>query len=75
MKTMSLKLSITIHKDGRWYVAYCPELGVTSQGKNIEEAQENLLEAIELYIEDIPKKDLARFTETPFMKTIEVIKK
>lgn len=71
---MSLKFTTTYHKEGKWYVAYCPELGVTSQGKTLEEAQKNIQEAVELYLEDIPKNELARFTEMPFVKTIEVSK-
>lgn len=43
------------------YVAHCPELEITSQGKNVELALENLKEAIELYLEDedakIPERD------------------
>ncbi|MBI5036621.1 type II toxin-antitoxin system HicB family antitoxin [Candidatus Micrarchaeota archaeon] len=34
------------------YVAYCPELGVTSQGSTEKKARKNLKEAIELYLED-----------------------
>jgi predicted RNase H-like HicB family nuclease len=34
------------------YVARCPELGVTSQGKPEKSALENLKEAMELYLED-----------------------
>jgi predicted RNase H-like HicB family nuclease len=34
------------------YVARCPELGVTSQGKTEKNALKNLKEAIELYLED-----------------------
>lgn len=33
------------------YSALCPELGVASQCETIEEAEENLKEACELYIE------------------------
>ena len=33
------------------YSAFCPELGVASQGENIEDAKANLKEACELYIE------------------------
>ncbi len=33
------------------YSAFCPELGVASQGETIEEAEINLKEACELYIE------------------------
>lgn len=34
------------------FVAFCPELGVTSQGKTEKNALENLKEAVELYLED-----------------------
>ena len=41
-----------INKEGKWYVSKCLELGVVSQGKTIEEATENLKEAVELYLEN-----------------------
>ena len=44
---------MSIIQEGRFFVARCPELGVTSQGKSLVEAQKNLTEAIELYIESI----------------------
>ena len=70
---MSLKFTTTYHKEGKWYVAYCPELGVTSQGKTLEEAQKNIREAVLLYLEDIPKKELSGFFDAPFVKTLEII--
>jgi predicted RNase H-like HicB family nuclease len=36
---------------GGGYSALCPELGVASQGETIEEAEANLKEAVELYLE------------------------
>jgi len=33
------------------YSALCVELGVASQGETVEEARENLKEAVELYLE------------------------
>lgn len=69
---MSLKFTVIYHKEDSWYVADCPELGVASQGKTLEEAQENIQEAVELYLEDSPKEDLKRFTDTPFVKTLEI---
>jgi predicted RNase H-like HicB family nuclease len=36
---------------GGGYSALCPELGVASQGETIEEAETNLKEAVELYLE------------------------
>jgi len=40
-----------IKKEGAGYSACCPELDVCSQGKNVEEANENLKEAVTLYLE------------------------
>ncbi|BAY19571.1 hypothetical protein NIES2109_46090 [Nostoc sp. HK-01] len=48
---MSYKVSIVIEKDEYGYYAYCPELpGCQSQGNSLEEVQENIKEAVELYI-------------------------
>jgi predicted RNase H-like HicB family nuclease len=48
---MSYRPSVLITKEDDWYVARCPELSVTSQGKDLESARANLREAIELYLE------------------------
>jgi predicted RNase H-like HicB family nuclease len=45
-------LSAVVEKEGDFYVAHCVELQVTSQGKTIEEALENLKEAAELFLEN-----------------------
>ena len=55
---MSKKLTAIVTKEKKWYVAHCVELGVVSQGKTFEEAQENLKEAVELYIESFGSDDL-----------------
>jgi predicted RNase H-like HicB family nuclease len=38
------------------FVAYNPETGTTSQGESIDEAIENLREAVELYLEEFPMR-------------------
>ncbi len=48
---MIYKFTTIIKQEGKWYVAHCVELGVVSQGKTIEQAQKNLKEAVELYLE------------------------
>ena len=48
---MTYRFSALITKEDGWYVARCPELNVTSQGKDVESARANLGEAIELYVE------------------------
>lgn len=52
MAKRSMEFSSVVSKEGKWYVATCPELGVTSQGVTVEGSIENLREAIELYLED-----------------------
>ena len=39
-----------IRQRGGWYVAYCPPLDLTTQGKTKEEAKQNLVEASQLFI-------------------------
>ena len=45
------KLTAVIEKEDNWFVAHCPELGVTSQGKTIPEAEAMIREAVELFLE------------------------
>src|SRR5258705_13961033 len=40
-----------IEREGNLYVALCPKLDVASQGSSIENALENLKEAVALFIE------------------------
>jgi predicted RNase H-like HicB family nuclease len=40
-----------IEREGDGYVALCPELDIASQGDTINEAKDNLQEAIELFFE------------------------
>jgi predicted RNase H-like HicB family nuclease len=39
---------------GRWLVAFNPETGTTTQGKTVEQALENLKEAVTLFLEEHP---------------------
>jgi len=55
---MSKKFTAVITKEEDWYVAHCVELGVVSQGKSIEQAQKNLKEAVELYLESFGDGDV-----------------
>src|SRR5438876_1255485 len=40
----------TFKKADGWYIAHCPPLDVTTQGKTLAEAKRNLIEASELFI-------------------------
>ena len=62
MKTMNFKGTIIIKKEEEWFVASCLENNIASQGKTIDEAVENLKEAIILFYEneseiEIPKSE------------------
>ena len=48
---MNRKLTAIIEREGSGYVALCPELDIASQGDSIEQARENLQEALELFFE------------------------
>ncbi|MGB3267092.1 MAG: type II toxin-antitoxin system HicB family antitoxin [Microcoleus sp.] len=42
-----------IEREGDGYVSLCPELDIASQGDNIEEARQNIIEALELFFETV----------------------
>lgn len=67
-----MRFSVIITKEENWYVARCPELNVTSQGKSFEEAKANLKEAIELYIESFGTADIPREKEPPIWTSVEI---
>ena len=48
---MTHRFPVLITKEEDFYVARCSELGVTSEGDDVESARGNLREAIELYLE------------------------
>jgi predicted RNase H-like HicB family nuclease len=54
------KLTAVIEKEGKWYVATCPELGVASQGRTNDEAELMLQEAVELLLEDADDSEIRR---------------
>ena len=64
-----MKLSAILQKEGDWYVSLCPELDIASQGKTVEEAVNNLQEAVELYLED---EDVTVPDSTPIVTMFEV---
>lgn len=55
-----------LHKEGKWVVAECPEIGTVSQGKTAKEALKNLKEATALYLEEFPLKKIDPSVVTTF---------
>jgi len=60
LKVIGLKVGVTIHKDGQWYVAMDPVTGVASQGKSVDEALKNFQEAFGLWFENAEKWERER---------------
>lgn len=48
---MNYQMTAVIEREGDGYVALCPEMDIASQGDAIEEAWNNLHEAMELFME------------------------
>jgi predicted RNase H-like HicB family nuclease len=52
-EAMNVKLTAEIHRDGEWYVGFCPEVPeANGQGRTTEECVESLKEAVLLLMED-----------------------
>ncbi len=67
----TLELSAVVRREGRLYVALCPEFDVASQGKSVEEALSNLKEALELFLEDEDVEKPSR-VEAPIVTIVRV---
>jgi predicted RNase H-like HicB family nuclease len=67
------KLTAVIQKEGKWYVATCPELGVASQGRTLEEAEAMIQEAVELLLEEADESEIkCRLNRGVKVKRLEV---
>jgi len=70
---MGQKLTAIIEKEGSGYVALCPELDIASQGATVEQARDNLKEALELFFETASKEELdGRLLGDVFVTQVEV---
>ncbi len=45
-------------KEKKGYVVECPELGIYSQGDTLEEAEENILDALKVFLNSIEELNL-----------------
>lgn len=70
---MQKQLTAIIERQGDGYVSLCPELDIASQGDTIEEARENLREALELFFESASPEELQqRLHEEVYVTRVEV---
>jgi predicted RNase H-like HicB family nuclease len=73
MSTIKQKFTVIIEREDNGYVSLCPELDIASQGDSIEEAKENLKEAIELFLEFAAPSEIGnRLKSEIFITNLEV---
>lgn len=60
MQKAQQNLQSIVWKEGKYYVAQCLNIDVSSFGKTKKEALKNLDEALELYFEDAPSSLISR---------------
>ena len=72
MKQMR-QLTAVITREDDGYVSLCPELDIASQGETVEEARDNLREALELFFECAGDEEIERRLHTDvFVTQLEV---
>ncbi len=65
-----LTVIITHEEDG--YVSLCPEFDIASQGESIEEARDNLREALELFFETASSEEILSSQLKGYVTCMEV---
>jgi len=66
----------TIHaafqNDGKWFIARCLDVPVTTQGRTLAAAKRNLREAVELYLETWGEPAGAKRAQEFYLASMEV---
>ena len=67
------QFTAVIEREDNMYVALCPELDIASQGDTVEEARNNLKEAIELFFESASQQEIReRMHDEIFVTRLEI---
>jgi predicted RNase H-like HicB family nuclease len=70
---MQRQLTAIIEREGTGYVSLCPEVDIASQGDTIEEARDNLREALELFFETASRQEIqTRLRGEVYVTSVEV---
>ena len=71
---MTRQLTAIIEPEGNEYMSLCPELDIASQGETIQQARENLREALELFFECAsPEEVKTRLHSELYITQLEVV--
>ena len=60
MRTKKGKFITVTWKEDKYYVAQCLNIDISSFGKTRKQAEKNLKEALDLYLEDVPKSKITK---------------
>ena len=70
---MLRQFTAIIERDGDGFTSLCPQLDIASQGRTVEEARTNLIEALELFFEVAdPAEIQGRLRSEVFVTNLEV---
>lgn len=70
---MQKHFTAIIECEGDGYVSFCPELDIASQGDTIEEARNNLGEALALFFESASQEEIkSRLREELYVTRVEI---
>ena len=70
---MTRHLTAIIEREGTGYVALCPELDIASQGDTVDEARNNLKEALELFFETASASEVQhRLHDEVYVTRVEI---
>jgi predicted RNase H-like HicB family nuclease len=70
---MTRRFTALIEREGDGFVALCPQLDIASQGDSIEDARDNLREALELFFEVASAEEIdRRLSGDLFVTQVEV---
>lgn len=70
---MNRQLTAIIEREGDGFVALCPEVDVVSQGGTVDEARNNLKEALDLFFETASASEIEqRLHGEVYVTSIEV---
>lgn len=74
MMSQKQQFTAIIEREGDGYVSLCPQLDIASQGSTVEEARNNLIEALELFFEVAdPLEIKSRLHSEVFVTNLEII--
>jgi predicted RNase H-like HicB family nuclease len=70
---MRNEFTAVLERDGKWFVAYCPEIpGANGQGKSKRKALDSLSSAIALILKDRRKDGLRGLPPNAIQETVTV---